>query len=488
MDGTYARAQRLTAYFLVTFGSLGMQYAFGTIFAMLLDSLGGGRSITALVGSLAVGIMDGVGGIFSGWFVLRIGARRTCFLGAFLATLGWGLSALVGQSWQLLLTYSLIVGIGHSLSLYAAVMTTNRWFSRKLALAHAAGTTGGALSPFLCGLLAPSLTHAVGWRNSFLVFAAINGTVLSVAAIWLLPPPAAVPDPSQFTSCIVLAQGTAESEQKLPPPAVVPYPSEPGSCAVVATRTAPSEQVLPADDSPARAPVRIVAGAALAETGASEGDAGLSELWKFGRRNTQLKLVCVSCFLFGMGSWISVVHMVQLALDNGFPEAEASRLTTYMSFGSVALRIPFGFWADACGRIAVVASASACLCVIHLVVAIPAAATSYGFLVVYALGVGGFNGAVFSTLSAVPTELVPRRLVNIMSAAIFSPLGVGMVAGPPIASMMQEAYGSYTPAMILGSSCFALCVAILIYILCFTELRKNRPQESGQGKQPANIK
>jgi MFS family permease len=447
-----------------------MQYAFGPIFVMLLKSLGGGRSITALVGSLAVGIMDGVGGIFSGWFVLRIGARRTCILGAFLATLGWGLSALVEESWQLLLSYSLIVGVGHSLSLYAAVMTTNRWFSRRLALAHAAGTTGGALSPFLSGLLAPSLADAVGWRNAFLVFAAVNGAVLSVAAFWLLPPPpASVPDPPQFVNCMVVAPGTAHCEHGTTSPPGVPYSSD-------------CEQVLPTDHSPVKDkdPEVIVAAAIPAVTGVAEGDAGLAELWRFGRHNFQLKLVLVACFLFGMGSWIPVVHMVQLALDNGVPEAQASRLTTYMSLGSVALRIPFGASADACGRITIVAVASACLCVIHVAVAFPAGATSYAFLVVYAVGVGGFNGAVFSILSAVPTELVPPRLVNILSAAIMSPLGVGMVAGPPIASAMQQNFGSYTPAMILGASCFGLCVTILVYILCFTDVRRNRRQESGQ--------
>jgi MFS family permease len=465
-----------------------MQYAFGPIFAMLLEALGGGRSTTALVGSLAVGIMDGVGGIFSGWFVLRIGARRTCFLGALLATLGWSLSALVGESWQLLLTYSFIVGVGHSLSLYAAVMTANRWFSHRLALAHAAGSTGGALSPFLSGLLAPSLAHAVGWRHAFLVFAAINGTVLSVAAIWLLPPPETATDPSHSVSGMTLAPDSAESEQESPPPVAVPYPPELVSCAAVKTQTADSALVVPADNFPAKDAGMVVVAAHPAMAAVSEGDAGLIELWRYGRRNSQLKLVLVACFLFGMGSWISVVHMVQLALDNGFAEAEASRLTTYMSIGSLALRIPFGVSADACGRITIVAFGSACLCVIHLVVAIPVAAASYAFLVVYALGVGGFNGAVFSTLPAVPTELVPGRLVNIMSAAIFSPLGVGMVAGPPIASAMQEAYGSYTPAMILASSCFAICLAIFMYILCFTELRKNGRYESDQGKTLADIK
>jgi len=100
-----------------------------------------------------------------------------------------GLSSLVNESWQLLLTFSVVMGLGHSLALFSAVMTTNQWFSRRLALAHAFGSTGGAASPFLSGLLTPQLADGVGWRNALRVFAAVNCGVLLVAAQLLPLPP-----------------------------------------------------------------------------------------------------------------------------------------------------------------------------------------------------------------------------------------------------------------------------------------------------------
>ena len=42
-----ARAARLLGYFLVSFGTLGMQYAFGPIYAELLTQLQGSREVTS---------------------------------------------------------------------------------------------------------------------------------------------------------------------------------------------------------------------------------------------------------------------------------------------------------------------------------------------------------------------------------------------------------------------------------------------------------
>ena len=62
-------------------------------------------------------------------------------------------------------------------------------FNKRLALAHAVGSTGGAASPFLSGLLTPSLGNAIGWRNALRVYAAVNCGVLLVAALLITPPP-----------------------------------------------------------------------------------------------------------------------------------------------------------------------------------------------------------------------------------------------------------------------------------------------------------
>jgi len=142
----------------------------------------------------------------------------------------------------------------------------------------------------------------------------------------------------------------------------------------------------------------------------------------------------LASFFFGFGCWVAVVHMVRMAMDNGMSVTEASGLTMYLALGGLAMRVPAGVLADVFGRVKICVLANLCLCIIHLVVSIPGAASSKLTLTLFAVGVGGFNGATFTVLPAVPSELkLPKRFGNIMSVAIFSPCGLGCLAGPPIA-------------------------------------------------------
>ena len=131
-DGGSAAWLRVFAYSLCCIGTLGVHYAFGPFYTLLLDEFGSSPASTAFVGSLSVGLMDGLG-MFSGMLIERIGYRRTCLLGAVVASTGMALSAAANSLWQLYLTYGLIVGIGTSMSFMAPIVLMNRWFTRRLA-------------------------------------------------------------------------------------------------------------------------------------------------------------------------------------------------------------------------------------------------------------------------------------------------------------------------------------------------------------------
>jgi len=263
----------ISGYWLVTFGSFGMQYAFEPMcaepratcshgprhalwrhmrvgdshrasladltcscitillprlftpisIAMLLGALGDHRGVTALVGSLCVGVEDGLGAIFSAWAILRFGPRRCVIVASVFSALGWGLSSLVNESWQLLFTYSVLIGIEHSLALFSAIMTTNQYFSRRLSLAHAIGSTGGTATPFLSGLLTPQLADAVGFRNALRVYAAVNCGVLLVTAPLLSPSPPA-PEEEEDEADIEVAEFSREAEAVQADAAKAPNP------------------------------------------------------------------------------------------------------------------------------------------------------------------------------------------------------------------------------------------------------------------------
>ena len=181
------------AYWLVSFGTIGMHYAYSTFYVQILDGLGGSRELASLVGSLGTGMMDG-NGLLSGRIVQRFGSRRCALLGGCLTGFGWCISSQVNTTWHLLFSWSLLVGLGHSLALFGAVSMMNQWFSKRLALAHACANTGGAAAPFLCGLFVPTLFDATGWRGAFLVLGGVNSALLLVAGLLLTPPATSSPE------------------------------------------------------------------------------------------------------------------------------------------------------------------------------------------------------------------------------------------------------------------------------------------------------
>ena len=409
------RAVRVFAYWLVSFGTLGMHYAFGTVYVQILDGLGGTREIGALVGSLGTGMMDG-NGLLSGRIVQRFGSRRCALAGGCLTALGWCLSSLVTQTWHLLFSWSILVGFGHSLALFGAVALMNEWFSKRLALAHACANTGGAAAPFLCGLFVPPLFDGVGWRRAFLVLGGINGTLLLLAGCLLTPPVAQEP----------------------------PRPSQ---------QQAQEEEGAPTAE-------------ATSATGAtaSRPQVGVCELL----HSRRFQLLAAAYLGFGLGSWVAVVHLVRMAMDGGMVEAEAARLLLFLSLGSVLLRLPGAWLADRLGRRLITSLACAVLCAMHLACVFDASRGSSAFLSAFSFCVGGFNGIVLSSCPSVPAEVLPPAYRSLASSAMLSPIGIGFLAGPPVASAIQVATGSYAVAMVFASACLGLSAALMGGVACMT--------------------
>lgn len=192
-EGTVrGRAQIICVYWVISAGTISIQYAFGAIYVELLDQLDGSLPETALIGSLCVALEEGCGA-FVGVLSQRFGERRCALAGSLLVGLGFFTSAAVGEVWQLLLTYSVLVGLGCSLALYSTVMCVNRWFDSGLAKAHAFAKTGASVGPLVLGGAAPALFGAVGWRGALLVLGGVDCVCLLLAASMLRSPPGPPP-------------------------------------------------------------------------------------------------------------------------------------------------------------------------------------------------------------------------------------------------------------------------------------------------------
>lgn len=173
-----------------------MVYAQGLLFAEWIDVFGESRSVTASVGTLATAVMEGAG-VLTGALIARYGEQRCCFAGGVIAGTGLLLSSFATKIWHLHLTFSLLVGLGHSLSLFSGAVAVNRWFYKRRSLVSGLGNTGSGTGTLLFGLFVPAIiadgggradTGGDGWRAGLRALAAITFALLCGVAPLLRHP------------------------------------------------------------------------------------------------------------------------------------------------------------------------------------------------------------------------------------------------------------------------------------------------------------
>ena len=96
-----------------------------------------------------------------------------------------------GPAIRLYLAYGVLVGLGIGVVFNAAIATTNLWFPDKQGLCSGVLLTGFGLSSFIIGRIADTMgrSEAIGWKNTYVIFAILIGVVLLIAAQLIKPPP-----------------------------------------------------------------------------------------------------------------------------------------------------------------------------------------------------------------------------------------------------------------------------------------------------------
>jgi MFS family permease len=156
---------------------------------LIAAETGGMRAVPALASSLGwIGL--GAGGIAMGVVAERLGVRWTVIFGAVMILLGLALST-GGHDWQLYVGQGLFMGFlgigGMNAPFYVYV---SRWFDRRrgsaLALISSGAYMAGAIWP---PIFERSIAY-LGWRQTMLIYAAIEvALVVPLALIFLRRPP-----------------------------------------------------------------------------------------------------------------------------------------------------------------------------------------------------------------------------------------------------------------------------------------------------------
>ena len=172
------------------FVAFGIAYSYGAFLEEMRADFGVGRAAGATFFSLTSLLYFGLGGV-SGAAGDRFGQRRVLLVGAAAFGLGLVATARAGSLGVALAAYGLGVGIGVACAYVPMVALVGAWFERRRTLALGVAVAGIGVGTLVIPPASAALIEAVGWRDAYLVLAAVGVAALGLCALAAAPAPAA---------------------------------------------------------------------------------------------------------------------------------------------------------------------------------------------------------------------------------------------------------------------------------------------------------
>ena len=156
-------------------------------------------------------LLYGLTAPFAAALMDRFGIRRVVMAALLLVAAGSGLTVFMTASWQLVLYWGVLVGLGTgSMALAFVATVTSRWFVRRRGLVTGVLTAGGAAGQLIFLPILARLTAGSGWRLAALTVALAALAVVPLVYWRLRDRPADLG---------VTAYGAGPDDAPVPPPA-----------------------------------------------------------------------------------------------------------------------------------------------------------------------------------------------------------------------------------------------------------------------------
>jgi MFS family permease len=168
--------------FIALVGAAGFRATPSVMIGPLHDEFGWSTATISAAVSVNL-LLYGLTAPFAAALMDRFGIRRVIMAALVLVSVGSGLTVLMRQSWQLVLLWGVLVGLGTgSMALGFVATITGRWFVKHRGLVTGVLTAGGAAGNLVFLPVLASLTTDHGWRVAALTVAAAALAV--VPLVW----------------------------------------------------------------------------------------------------------------------------------------------------------------------------------------------------------------------------------------------------------------------------------------------------------------
>ncbi|EOS67006.1 MFS transporter [Oscillibacter sp. 1-3] len=166
---------------------LGLIYAWSVFRAPLEEEFGWSKAQTSVTFSVSM-TMFCLGGLVSGVVTGKRGPRFTLAACAAFLLAGFSAASQIHTLPGIYVTYGGFCGFGVGLGYNAAISTVMRWFPDKQGLVSGITLMGFGFGGMLLGTLGAGLITALGWRTTFLIFAAAFAAIMLTGALLLRTP------------------------------------------------------------------------------------------------------------------------------------------------------------------------------------------------------------------------------------------------------------------------------------------------------------
>jgi MFS family permease len=187
------RRTALATGFAVLFVGTGSNFTFGILFKPILDEFGGERSTLALAATLSL-LVNAVSQPALGALVDRFGPRRVILAALALMTVGTALASRVGGTWQFIALYGVVIAVGYTgCGILPVSVHVSRWFPGERGFVSAVAASGFSLGQVTLTQFAARAAAVVGWRETYVLLAAVLAAALVVFHFTLRDAPATLP-------------------------------------------------------------------------------------------------------------------------------------------------------------------------------------------------------------------------------------------------------------------------------------------------------
>ena len=171
--------------FLILLAAAGIRSTPGVLIIPLEKEFGWTRATV----SLAVGVnilLYGLFGPFAAALMDRFGVRRVMVTSLALVAAGVGLTTIMRTSWQLVLLWGIVVGLGTgTTALVLGAYVANRWFVERRGLVMGLLTASTATGQLLFLPMLASVVVGHGWRPAALIASGAALVMIPVVAIFM---------------------------------------------------------------------------------------------------------------------------------------------------------------------------------------------------------------------------------------------------------------------------------------------------------------